>query len=71
MLGTTEEKYVLTVKAEDEGNDGVTGEKPLENTIEGKHKGISIYTGRLKIGPPNKLPATEVLVVRKNLTSWV
>ena len=43
----------------------------MENTIEGTQKGRYIEMGRLKIGFPNKVLATEVLLVSDNVVFCV
>ena len=61
----------MAVKTEDEGNYGVPGDKLLENIIEGTQKERYIEMVRLKIGSPNEVITTEVLVVSENVASWV
>ena len=61
----------MAVKTEDEGNYGVPGDKLLENIIEGTQKERYIEMVRLKIGSPNEVIKTEVLVVSENVASWV
>ena len=61
----------MAVKTEYEGNYGVPGDKLLENIIEGTQKGRSIEMVRLKVGSPNEVITTEVLVVSENVASWV
>ena len=68
---TLEKEPILTVKAEDGGTEGVSGDNSVENTIEGTKGGRYIEMGKLKSGASNEVLSTEVLVVRKNVASWV
>ena len=61
----------MNITSEVGGTEGVLGEKYLENNIEGTKKGRYIDMRRLKTGSPNEVLATEVLVVSKNVASWV
>ena len=61
----------MTVKAEYGGTESVTGDNSVKNTIEGTKEGRSIEMGRIKILSSNEVMTTEVLVVSKNVSSWV
>ena len=61
----------MTVKTEDGGTDGMSGEKSVDSTIEVTKRGSSIDMGRLKNGSSNEVLTTEVLVVSKNVEPWV
>ena len=61
----------MNIKSKDEGTEGVPVENSLDNTIEVTQKRRSIETGRIKIGSPNEVLATQVLVVSDNVASWV
>ena len=61
----------MVVKVKDGVTEGITGEKSLENTVEGHKVGVSIEMGSLKTVSSNEVLSTEFLVVSKNVASWV
>ena len=61
----------MNFQAENGGTEGVPGENSVENTISVTKGGRSIEMVRFKTGSSKEVLATEVLVVRNNVASWV